>query len=264
LKKLKICTGFWIRKKKFVQLAMLRSMIDCIRMRVLAFDVYGTLVDVQGLHEIAQPFLGEVTASFLVRWREKTVEYAFRRGLMQNYTEFSECNRQALEYVNMELKAGLSGEIKERLLDGHFRLPAFSDALAAMPRLLRLKNSCVAFSNGTSLAVERVLAATNLVGYFSEIVSVDDVHTFKPSPAVYAYLTRRVGVEARSIWLISSNGWDVIGAKSAGLRTVWVQRNPDQIFDPWGYEPDAIVKDLIECACFFEEGDKKNFGGGSL
>jgi 2-haloacid dehalogenase len=176
-------------------------------MRVLAFDVYGTLVDVEGLREIAEPFLGETTASFLVRWRAKTVEYAFRRGLMQNYVEFSECSRQALEYVNMELKAHLSDEIREQLLDGHFRLPAFSDVLAAMPRLSQLKNnSCVAFSNGTSRAVERVLAATNLSGYFSEIVSVDDVHTFKPSPAVYAYLTRRVATDARSIWLISSNG----------------------------------------------------------
>jgi 2-haloacid dehalogenase len=234
---------------------MLRPMIDCASMRVLAFDVYGTLVDVHGLQEIAEPFLGEATDSFFVRWREKTVEYAFRRGLMQNYIEFSECNRQALEYVNMELKAGLSEEIRGRLLDGHFRLPAFSDALTAMPRFSRLKNSCVAFSNGTSLAVEKVLAAANLAGYFSEIVSVDDVHTFKPSPAVYAYLSRRVGADARTIWLISSNGWDVIGAKSAGLRAVWVRRNQDQILDPWGVEPDAIVKDLAGCARFFNDLD---------
>jgi 2-haloacid dehalogenase len=226
-------------------------------MRVLAFDVYGTLVDVHGLQEVVQPFLGAATPSFLVRWREKTVEYAFRRGLMQNYIEFSECTRQALEYVDRELKAGLSDEIRRRLLDAYVRLPAFSDARAAMPRLSRLKNHCVAFSNGSSLAVERVLTSTNLAGYFSEIVSVDDVRTFKPSPAVYAYLARRVGVDARSIWLISSNGWDVIGAKSAGLRAVWVRRNPDQVFDPWGIEPDAIVNDLAECARFFEDLDNR-------
>jgi 2-haloacid dehalogenase len=146
-------------------------------MRVLAFDVYGTLVDVHGLREVAQPFLGAATDLFLVRWREKTVEYAFRRGLMQNYVEFSECNRQALEYVDRELKAGLSDEIRQRLLDAYVRLPAFGDALAAMPLLSRLKNSCVAFSNGTNVSVLRVLASANLAGYFSEIVSVDDVRT---------------------------------------------------------------------------------------
>jgi FMN phosphatase YigB (HAD superfamily) len=56
-------------------------------MRVLAFDVYGTLVDVHGLQEVVQPFPGAAAPSFLVRWREKTVEYAFRRGLMENYVE---------------------------------------------------------------------------------------------------------------------------------------------------------------------------------
>jgi FMN phosphatase YigB (HAD superfamily) len=89
-----------------------------------------------------------------------------------------------------------------------------------------------------------------------KIIAKEFDHTFKPSPVVYAYLTRRVATDARSIWLISSNGWDVIGAQSAGLRAIWVQRNPDQILDPWGYEPDAIVNDLIDCANFFEDLDK--------
>jgi hypothetical protein len=33
---------------------------------------------------------------------------------------------------------------------------------------------------------------------------------------------------------------------------VWVQRSLEQVFDPWGIEPDATVKDLEECARFFE------------
>jgi 2-haloacid dehalogenase len=44
----------------------------------------------------------------------------------------------------------------------------------------------------------------------------------------------------------------VIGAKSAGLRAVWVRRNPDEVFDPWGIEPDAVVTDLTESARLFE------------
>ena len=221
-------------------------------MRVLAFDVYGTLVDVHGIRDVVEPFLGAKSSSLLVRWREKTVEYAFRRGLMENYVEFGECSRQALEYADAELKAGLSEEIKQRLLDAQLRLPAFSDALTAIPLLSRSKNFCVAFSNGTNTAVQRILTSANLAGYFSEIVSVDDVRTFKPSPAVYAYLTQRVATDARSVWLISSNGWDVIGAKSAGLRAVWVRRNPDEVLDPWGIEPDAVVTDLTESARLFE------------
>jgi len=46
--------------------------------------------------------------------------------------------------------------------------------------------------------------------------------------------------------LISSNPFDVIGAASAGLRTVWVKRSKDAIFDPWGIEPTIIVESLCE------------------
>jgi hypothetical protein len=81
----------------------------------------------------------------------------------------------------------------------------------------------VAFSNGTTKTVNQILSAAQLAGYFSQIISVDQLRTFKPSPAVYAYLTRSVAADAKSVWLISSNAWDVIGAKSAGLRAIWVQ-----------------------------------------
>jgi 2-haloacid dehalogenase len=222
-------------------------------MRVLAFDVYGTLVDVHGIREIAEPLLATQTSRFLARWREKTVEYAFRRGLMQNYVEFDECSRQALDYVDADLHAELTIQEKQRLLEAQLCLPAFADVAEAMPLLCRPNNRCVAFSNGTNAALEAILTSTNLIQYFSDIVSVDDVRTFKPSPAVYAYLTRRVAADARSVWLISSNGWDVIGAKSAGLRAVWVCRHQGQVFDQWGIEPDAIVQDLKECALFFEQ-----------
>ena len=59
-------------------------------MRVLAFDVYGTLVDVHGIGKTAEPFLHGQSSAFIERWREKTVDYAFRRGLMQHYVDFGE------------------------------------------------------------------------------------------------------------------------------------------------------------------------------
>jgi 2-haloacid dehalogenase len=225
-------------------------------MRVLAFDVYGTLVDVHGIREIAEPFLADQSSAFLARWREKTLEYAFRRGLMEYYADFGECSRQALDFVDLEMRTRLAPEERQALLDAQQRLPAFPDAATALAQLRQAKQLLVAFSNGTARAVNQILSAAHLAGYFSQVISVDEVRTFKPSPAVYAYLTRCVGIDARSVWLISSNGWDVIGAKSAGLRAVWVCRSQDQVLDPWDIEPDAIVGDLMACARFFDQTDR--------
>jgi hypothetical protein len=50
----------------------------------------------------------------------------------------------------------------------------------------------VAFPNGTTKTVNQILSAAQQAGYFSQIISVDELRTFKPSPAVYAYVTRSV------------------------------------------------------------------------
>lgn len=227
-------------------------------MRVLAFDVYGTLVDLHGIEKTAEPFLSAQSSVFIARWREKTLDYAFRRGLMQHYVDFGECGRQALDFVDTQMRTRLTSEQKKALLESQQQLPAFPDAIPALARLRENQQVLVAFSNGTIQAVNQILSAAQLAGYFSQIISVDEIRTFKPSPAVYAYLTRSVAADAKSVWLISSNAWDVIGAKSAGLRAVWVQRNSGQVFDPWGIEPDVTVKDLTEGARFFAELDGRS------
>ena len=87
-----------------------------------------------------------------------------------------------------------------------------------------------------------------LLPRFSKIVSVDPIRTFKPDPAVYDYLAAELGAQKNYVWLISSNPFDVIGAKAFGLRAAWVQRDPKRIFDPWEFAPDLIVQGLAGLA----------------
>jgi 2-haloacid dehalogenase len=75
---------------------------------------------------------------------------------------------------------------------------------------------------------------------------VDRIGTFKPDPAVYEYLVAESHTRKEMVWMISSNPFDVIGAKAFGLRTVWVRRDPKRAFDPWEFEPDVVVTSLEE------------------
>jgi len=81
--------------------------------------------------------------------------------------------------------------------------------------------------------------------YFEAVVSVDDIKTFKPNPYVYAYLVSRGGCSREETWLVSANPFDVIGAKSSHLNAAWVRRNSEVVFDPWEFEPDIVVADLM-------------------
>ena len=77
---------------------------------------------------------------------------------------------------------------------------------------------------------------------------MDDIKTFKPNPAVYHHFLESTASSAESAWLISSNGFDVIGAVSVGMKAAWVQRNDANVFDPWGIAPTLTVNSLKDLA----------------
>ena len=214
----------------------------------LGFDVYGTLIDTHGVKLALREHLGERAEGFSRLWREKQLEYSFRRGLMQNYVDFSRCTSQALEYACLEYSLDLSREQKDRLLATYRELPPFGDALAGLEKAQKAGFALYAFSNGSAEAVTNLLHNAGLLGFFVDVVSVEDLRTFKPSPAVYCHFLRRTGAFGSRAWMISSNPFDVIGAVSAGMRAAWVRRSESAIFDPWEMEPTLIVSGLDELA----------------
>jgi len=216
--------------------------------KVLAFDVYGTLIDTQGVVTKLREFVGDKAEEFSRVWREKQLEYSFRRGLMRTYETFGVCTSQALDYTNAYLDAGLTTDQKAALLAEYRGLPAFDDVKESLTGLKSDGHSLYAFSNGTADAVETLLASAGIRDLFDGVVSVDDQKTFKPNPDVYEHLLNTTPSSTSDAWLISSNPFDVIGAVSYGLRAAWVQRSRNSIFDPWGIEPTLRITGLRELA----------------
>ncbi|TNF97689.1 MAG: haloacid dehalogenase type II [Gammaproteobacteria bacterium] len=212
----------------------------------LAFDVYGTLIDTHGVVSKLQEIIGDNAREFSYTWREKQLEYSFRRGLMQNYENFAVCTRHALDYTSAYYKVTLTDEQKQELLDRYRTLPAFKDVNDGLTRLKQAGFRLYAFSNGSADAVETLLVTAGIRDFFLDIVSVDDLKSFKPNPAVYSHFLRKSGASGSSAWLISSNPFDVIGAISAGMHAAWVRRSQEAIFDPWGIEPTITVANLGE------------------
>jgi 2-haloacid dehalogenase len=217
----------------------------------LGFDIYGTLVDPLALAEPLAALVGEQAVRFAELWRGKQLEYAFRRGLMRRYVDFDLCTRQALRYTQQVLRCELPESDQDRLLEAYLYLPLFPEVATSLDALKTQGHRLVAFSNGVEASIRALLANAGVLPRLEDVVSVDDLRTFKPDPEVYAYLARRTGRALGETWLISSNAWDVIGAKAAGLRAAWVKRQPEAVFDPWDIEPDVVVNDLDDLAGWF-------------
>jgi 2-haloacid dehalogenase len=214
----------------------------------LAFDVYGTLIDTHGVVTKLEELLGDRARDFSSTWRDKQLEYSFRRGLMQNYENFAVCTRDALDYTCSRFAVDIPPDQKRALLETYRELPAFDDAEPALTDLRARDCRLFAFSNGAAAAVETLLSAAGIREHFLGVVSCDDVKSFKPNPAVYAHFLSRADATGNEAWLISGNPFDVIGAISAGMRAAWVRRSEDSIFDPWGIEPTVTVTSLRDLA----------------
>ncbi|MCW8890415.1 MAG: haloacid dehalogenase type II [Sedimenticola sp.] len=211
-----------------------------------AFDVYGTLIDTAGITQSLERLVGDQAGLFSSRWREKQLEYSFRRGLMQDYVDFSICTREALEYTALQLNLPLAEDDKAALLDAYRHLPVFQDTADALNRLTQADHRLFAFSNGLPDDLESLLATAGIRDQFIDIVSVHEIKTFKPNPAVYQHFLQRSGATADLCWLISSNPFDLLGGQSVGLHTAWIQRSQANLFDPWGRAPDLTLDSLAE------------------
>ena len=212
----------------------------------LAFDVYGTLIDTNGVVDLLKKMVGDKAKLFSQTWRDKQLEYSFRRASMMNYVSFSVCTTQALEYTCLYYKEDLTQKQKDELLAIYKVLPAFDEVEEALTILKEEGYSLYAFSNGQSTAVELLLENAGIKNLFLGIVSADDIKVFKPSPGVYAHFLRTAKVKGEEAWLISSNPFDVTGSISAGMKSAWVKRSSESLFDPWEIQPTVTVNSLLD------------------
>ncbi len=213
---------------------------------VLGFDIYGTLIDPHGVVDELAQHVGERAQAFSGIWRDKQLEYTFRRGLMGRYENFVVCTRQALDYTDSLLQTGLDESAKTALMEVYRILPAYADVPDSLQALADAGFRMFAFSNGVADAVSGLLEHARIDQYFEGVVSVDALRTFKPSPDVYRHFIDVATTDAAHCWLVSSNGFDVIGAVSAGMKAAWLQRSDTIVFDPWGIDATLVVSSLKE------------------
>jgi len=177
-------------------------------------------------------------------WREKQLEFTFRRGLMRRYVDFDECTAQALRAVSAQLGSPLDEAAERALLQAYAHLPPFADVREGLESLARAGHTLVALTNGTERSVRGLLVHAGIDGCFAAILSADRSRTFKPDPAVYALLREVAPGYPQGACLVSANPFDVIGAKACGLAAAWLRRDPEKAFDPWELSPDVQIATL--------------------
>lgn len=190
--------------------------------KAFVFDAYGTLYDVQsvaGVTDAAFPGHGDYITQV---WRQKQLEYTWLRSLMGQYQDFWAMTRDSLAYTLKTLGLEATPELFERLADAYNNLKPYPDARAALEALAGYDRAIL--SNGSPAMLAILVRNSGFEDLMKAVLSVDGKKIFKPDPRSYEQVEQKLGVTRDEVVFVSSNGFDVAGAKAFGFKVARIER----------------------------------------
>jgi 2-haloacid dehalogenase len=231
----------------------------------LIFDAYGTLYDVHSVQAKTEelcPGEGDLITQI---WRLKQLEYTWLQTSLQDYRDFTYLTHASLEFAlraaGIEPNEGIVKPLLEKYLDLD-PYPEVKEALGALQRRGGLKLAIL--SNGSTAMLTALVKNSGLDAFLDATISVDGARKFKPHPDCYALVEKTHGLRKDEVMFVSSNSFDVAGAKHFGFEVAWIKRagpastasapiGPVQMYrllrgnaETLGYRPDYTVAALTD------------------
>lgn len=188
------------------------------------FDAYGTLFDTQSVEatvEAAFPGRGSVITQI---WRMKQLEYSWLSTLMDRYEDFWSITQRSLDYTLRSLELAYDRRTLEEVAAAYLDLKHFEDAPVCLEALSSYRRAIL--SNGSRAMLASLAERSKLAQSLAHIISVDENRAYKPSPRAYMLVGKVLGLSPERVAFVSSNGFDICGAKSFGFTVIRVARKP--------------------------------------
>jgi len=217
---------------------------------MFVFDAYGTLLDVDAAarEAAAEPGMEALKENWLPiakGWRERQLRYSWLCSMMGKYDDFWELTIRSLDTTLEEHALASNDKVRARLLSLYSELSAYQEVPEVLANLKAAGHRLAVLSNASPSMLVKALDAAGISEWFDELLSVDVLKCYKPTPAVYQIIPERFDCKPSDVTFFSSNNWDVSGAGAFGFKTIWVNRTGV----PWDNlpgKPDIIVNSISE------------------
>ena len=193
--------------------------------KALVFDAYGTLYDVHSVYAKTEelcPGKGDLITQI---WRIKQLEYTWLQTSLQEYRDFTFLTHASLEFTLRAVGIEPSENIAKPLFDKYLDLDPYPEAKDALGQLKSHGGYKLAIlSNGSTAMLSALVRNSGLGAYLDATISVDGARKFKPHPDCYALVEKTLGLKNDEVLFVSSNSFDVAGAKHFGFKVAWIRR----------------------------------------
>ena len=227
------------------------------RIRALAFDVFGTVVDwrssvVREGEELGRrKGLNIDWAAFADAWRDRYAPSMdrVRRG-ERPWTNLDDLHRSSLEELLVEFGVdGLSEKEKDHLNRVWHRLKPWPDAVGGLRRL-KERYTITTLSNGNVSLLTDMAKRAGLP--WDLILSAELVRHYKPDRETYLMVPGLLSLQPEEVVMVAAHPDDLRAAREAGLRTAYVTRPLE--FGPGGkaeapdHAFDLVATDFLDLA----------------
>ena len=193
--------------------------------QVLAFDIFGTVVDWHGsIAREVQTLEPQVDGdAFALAWRAgyKPAMQRVMSGEL-GWTLIDDLHRMILDSLLHPFGlAHLSEAQRQHLNRVWHRLDAWPDSVAGLTRL-KSKYIISTLSNGNIGLLTAMAKRAGLP--WDCVLSAEVFRAYKPDPATYLGVAKVFDVAPEQVMLVAAHHDDLAGARSCGLRTAYIQR----------------------------------------
>jgi 2-haloacid dehalogenase len=223
-------------------------------MKVIAFDVNETLLDMAGLDGAFTSFFG--SASARKEWFAEVQKLFLTSAATGYFTPFSKITHAALGVLVERYGKAADEAVLNNILASAAHLPAHSDVASALKRLKGEKYTVVALGNNTGEAIEAQFRNAGIWEQFDHIFGSELTQQYKPAKEPYRFVARTLKCDLAEVLMVAAHAWDCAGAVHAGIEAAFVQR-PGQVLDvlvpPLRYN----VRDLNDLAEQIATGEEQ-------
>jgi len=193
--------------------------------KVLGFDVFGTVVDWHGslVNEIERLKLDVDTSDFALAWRAgyAPAMQRVRSGELE-WTLLDELHRMIPDKILLQFGVTtLSETQKQHLNKAWHRLDPWPDSVEGLERL-RSKYIICTLSNGNIGLLANMAKAAGLP--WDCILSAEVFRQYKPDPGTYLGVARVFDLAPEAVMLVAAHQNDLAAARECGLNTAYIER----------------------------------------
>jgi 2-haloacid dehalogenase len=195
----------------------------------------------------------------------KTASVCLDVNFTNRYYPFSELSIHALKFTARLFGLNLSDEQISKLSEAKLNLDPFPDSKKGLEKFNGAKRGrttirtagggevttdttdrilSIILSNGEAHKSDILLSNSSLRKYFDHIISVEEVRKYKPSQESCLLVSKKLNLQISQIALVSSNLWDIAGAKSVGMYTCWINREDKRTSEEFNVKPDYLFSSI--------------------